>query len=226
MRLFEFDNPLESGPETLTSILLTINSQCSNILSIYKETKKVLYRGFKLTDPILIGESPINRKPIDMPLKYQTKIDYLLKQSGFKALRNNSIFCTSNFYTAKYYGLGNPYVIFPLNGFDFTFSKAQDLYQEFEKMKTNYMYDPESGETVEVDDEDYDNDEDDIYYALENNFLGTFEFQKDNLSKALKYENEVYIHGKYIAVKCHGENIDIMNNLLRFSIFPLGLDKI
>lgn len=108
-----------------------LQSHCSDALKIFIKEKKFLYRGISedassQLGQVFIGHSPKNRKPLDSTLASQVELDQMLQKAGFIALRNNSIFCTSLDDSAIEYG--TPYIIFPVNGFKYTWStKLADL---------------------------------------------------------------------------------------------------
>jgi hypothetical protein len=109
-----------------------IEENCSTFLKYSKENKKFLYRGSKDDyKTYSLNRSRNNRKPIDSSLKAQRECDKSLLSQGFKALRGNSIFCSSDYNHASNYG--NVRVIFPVNGFNFSWSKKHKdlvLYDE------------------------------------------------------------------------------------------------
>jgi hypothetical protein len=124
MRLLEFDNIsiAESDIEAL------IKTNCSEALKICQTTHKAIYRGMGIYGggPYeFISDTPKQRrKPTLNSDRFQAFIDDILYANGFKALRSNSIFCTSNREMASEYG--NIYVIFPFDGFSMTGNKFHD----------------------------------------------------------------------------------------------------
>lgn len=152
-----------------------IETNCSDILKVYRKYKNVFYHGDKKNLKNKIFKTPINRIPVDTEPKMQKEIDYRLKAAGFIALRSNSVFATSSFGDAWTYGSvsGSLYVIFPLNGFDWTTSnKLSDFY--------------------------YDLVDSGFGYEVEDNFVKKYRFQNTNIATPLKNGNEIYIHGRYI----------------------------
>lgn len=110
----------------------------SNVLS----SENLLYRGLtnlpsgRTNEPTLFGKRIINsftceprknRVSLSMPTRTHEIIDdYLLKEFKFRA-RSNVIFCTGNKRHAG--GYGEPYAIFPYDGYKFVWSdKSEDLY--------------------------------------------------------------------------------------------------
>lgn len=102
-------------------------SDCSQSIEAMKSAKKFLYRG--ITNPehgIFVGRSRDNRDTRDSSSMLSGKVDEILKAGGLTAIRSNSIFCTSVLSDANFYG--TQYIIFPKNGFDFTWSpKVSDF---------------------------------------------------------------------------------------------------
>lgn len=184
MKLLEFD-------VSLSKFSYIIESDCSNILKIFRSCNKVLFRGIKSEKSIINGQSPINRKPMDTTLDLQELIDSKLRAAGFKALRSNSIFCASDYFSTEYYG--NPYIIFPINGFDFSFCRYADLHEELKLSKQE----------------------------LENlspeEFVSTLKYNNTNIKIALKKSMEICIHGNYIAVS-YDEYKNQLDNFLDFDI--------
>lgn len=110
-------------PQSMIDIL---NRDCSDFLKVVKETKQFLYRGLNNTESVFEGRTRIDRSPRNSNKQVSDRYDEALKNFGFKALRSNSIFTTSDFNFADNYG-SNIYLIFPKNGFDFTYSNKKDL---------------------------------------------------------------------------------------------------
>jgi GNAT superfamily N-acetyltransferase len=161
-----------------------IKTNCTQILNIYKQLNMILYRGIKTTQDYFKAQSPINRPPRDTDEKNQIMIDDKLESSGFKALRRNSIFTSSFKMGVEYYG--EIYVIFPEDGFDFTWSSLiADLYQEYTDINSKF----------------YEDFTDDLINMSNNRFIYTFAFQKSNIVGAIKSGYEILIHGKYVAIK-------------------------
>lgn len=103
-----------------------IRSRCSNALDAYQHYGNCLYRGLsgKSSTPLVFKSHSIeNRLARDSDPVASKLIDTYMKRMGFKALRSNSIFTTSIIGATKTYG--DSYAIFPVNGFDFTFSESQ-----------------------------------------------------------------------------------------------------
>jgi hypothetical protein len=189
--------------EGIDRIIATLDKECGESLQAIKAAGSFLYRGIRVggttTSPtwkprILQGNSPTifkassrtNRKPVDTPNQIQNMIDGALEATGFKALRSNSIFCSGYKAAAMNYGI--PYLIFPLDGFDFTWSKAYaDLYSDIiEDLESNeehrelffYRFEYDPGEWI-FDIARYDN---------------------ASLVTAIKSNHEIMIRGEYYAI--------------------------
>lgn len=107
----------------------TIVPNCSEILTVYNSTKKVLYRGSsRAPSTAFVGRSLENREPKDSNKSAQELFDTALTALGIKALRRNSIFATADFTRAERYGV--PYIILPVNGFNFSYTSSHDLVLE------------------------------------------------------------------------------------------------
>ena len=102
-----------------------IEKECGDFLKDVKTTKRFLYRGMSGSAPVLIGFPHEHRQPKDTKSKNQELFDERLKMCGFKALRSNSIFTTGNRSQAINYGDG-VYLIFPKDGYDFTWSPIHE----------------------------------------------------------------------------------------------------
>lgn len=161
--------------EQFKQAMENIVRRCSLSIHAFRKTQKLLYRGFKGESNLaFMRESPINRRPKDVPMNVQTFVDMRLAENGFKALRSNSIFCTSDYGQATFYG--NVYVIFPIDNFaNITWSsKFHDLVEFAGR---------------------YDN----LFDIPENRFIDELGYKKNDLQSALLNKNEIMLHGKYIA---------------------------
>lgn len=114
---------------TLEQLTDYVNEHCKEYVQQNPNwIKRPLYRGIKLSGLKGIQIRPIrqDRKPRDSSNLVQTQIDDYLSANGFKALRGNSIFCTSSQGSA--FEFGKVFVIFPIGHFDFTWNpKFDDL---------------------------------------------------------------------------------------------------
>lgn len=134
MRFYNYTNTFEKIKEILTK-------ECSEILSIYKRSKKVFYRGTKHEVKSIQEFIPKNdRKPKDTPIKLSNYLDeFFNKNFGWKA-RSEGIFATPNEMQAQEYtkliSLNTslpPDIFFPVNGFKFIWSKEiKDLFADID----------------------------------------------------------------------------------------------
>ncbi len=109
---------------TTLKLFSYIDKHCSSVVATVRSTKKVLYRGMDQDAPYFIGHPRKNRHPKDSSTSSQKQLDKLLSSLGFTALRQNSLFVTSNPNFAAQYG--DIYVIFPKDPFTFTWSSEYD----------------------------------------------------------------------------------------------------
>jgi hypothetical protein len=197
--------PPEISEEDIYTALEYIDENCSEFLTALKGTETFLYRGldpkFSKT-PLFKTQSPINRNPTGQSQPQQAMLDLFLKTSGFTALRTNSILCTTAESQAREFGL--IYIIFPINGFSFTWSKkipdigsskilANELYNCYSVKKYSIKNIPSREES--------------------DKFINDFGFKNNNLSEALLSGNEIAIHGEYIAISRY--YIDLISNYFK-----------
>ena len=121
MRLHEIENQFDS---VWHDHILT---ECSDIVKLYKSNPdKVFYRGLKGDLPYIFkDQSRSNRTPRDSVVWISQLYDMSLAKLGVNALRSNSIFVTSDPDSAIAYG--RVYVIFPVNGFDYSYTNWRDI---------------------------------------------------------------------------------------------------
>jgi hypothetical protein len=200
VRLFEFEQQELEIDNTLASIA----KECSNILAIYKKTETVAYRGIPgiRLQGIFSGVSPENRAPKHTPKETDMIINKALDQAGFSARRDNSIFVTSELSTAKTYAEyddGETYVIFPVNGFKFTYSrKHKDLTLGLGFVTADYA----TEENPDVRNNKH------VTWKMKHayidlgpkGFCNHLGFTSTNIEYALQNDLEIYIKGKYYAI--------------------------
>lgn len=106
-------------------LVKTIAKECSKAIAFYRKAETVLFRGIsKSAGDAFVGRSWENREPKDSSAELQKYYDMILKKNGFKALRSNSIFTTSDINQASNYG--DLYIIFPKNGSAFHWNRNVD----------------------------------------------------------------------------------------------------
>ena len=156
-----------------------IAPNCSESISACKNGGRFMYRGFSSAQPVVRGRSWNDREPVDSDYELSIRFDKMLKALGFKALRSNSIFVTSSLKTASYFGTS--YIIFPVNGFNYTYTSFKDL-----------SLNPESEDTL--GNEWMTSDDPQVFYQ---------EFHPKNKDLAVAIANgvEIYVNGQYYALK-------------------------
>jgi hypothetical protein len=156
-----------------------IAPNCSESIAACKNGGRFMYRGFNSNQPVVRGRSWDNRVAVDSDPELSRRFDDMLKKLGFKALRSNSIFVTSMFRTAKYFG--TPYIVFPTNGFNYTYTSFMDL-----------ALSPESEGTL--GNEWMTNNDPRVFYE-------EFHPRNKDLAVAINQGVEIYINGQYYALK-------------------------
>ncbi len=195
------------------SIINTIQTKCSDILSVYQKNQVYLYHGGKLGDTPQMFKTEKKRIPKDTPENIQKFVDQLLKKAGFTALRSNSLFCTGDINEAWGYGSYNaPYIIFPFNGFQFTWSKIINDFTLYFGLTDMFIANE--------------------YFALVNGipkptktltdmtpkqFISKFKFSNTNITAAIKSKQEILISGKFIAVPLIPKNKKILTKFLKLN---------
>lgn len=133
MKIIEFlsENRVISITKPDDSTFKRIKSECSKIIGVYKNSKKFLYRGEQDAQTPQIFKAWIHkdRKPVEMPIDRHNDFNKTLSSLGFDSHRGNSIFTTGSKSIAKEWG--RPCVIFPTDGYKFTW---------FDNDSTEYIY--------------------------------------------------------------------------------------
>lgn len=120
---------IEHYDPDLYKILSLIKRDCKVFLQDVKTSDDFLYRGIRKTPGRYFkGASRNSRRVKDSSNEIQKFIDMVLKAAGFTALRSNSIFTTTSKSNAG--GYGDTFLIFPIDGFQFTYSNHRDLYSD------------------------------------------------------------------------------------------------
>jgi hypothetical protein len=107
----------------------TLKKNASDALAAAKSTG-FLYRGTKQKVPdLFLGTPWLQRKPRDTKASDQKKIDELLTQAGYQALRSNSVFASGALAQAAVYG--KVYMVFPFNEAKITWNtKYNDFWSD------------------------------------------------------------------------------------------------
>lgn len=234
-----------AGNPKVDAFVQKIETECSEIVSVYRKSKEVLMRGVKGGTSMVAfqGRSWNDRRPLDSDKMLQQIYDLYLKSKGFKALRSNSIFTTTNFYQAA--GYGKVYFIFPKNGFSFHWCTERSDVQ---------LNDPEQLIRTDLTN-DVAEDADDWYYEKYGKSSKIWNIYDDpirllaelekikypkkyklidlidragikhdfgptekNLSAALKSGHEVVVSGEYYAVKVDSELAKYVLNILGIKV--------
>lgn len=169
-------NDIFASDEKMQELCDYIKKNCSDILTIYQTIGKYLFRGVNGMPLVFLANPRTDRKPRDSSMEFQVVIDNKLRTVGFKALRSNSIFCCGNQqYASKY---GNNYIIFPRNGFNYTWSESLcDYYQQAKDNKVVAHNTLPPKEYVEK-----------------------YKFKDTDIEKAIKSGHEIYINEPYVAI--------------------------
>lgn len=97
-----------------------ITRHCGQALEIMRAVKNPLFRGIDIRVPYFFGHPRENRPSFGGDPDLMELIDGKLASAGFKALRHNSIMCSGS--ATKAFQFGETYLVFPRDGFDFTWS--------------------------------------------------------------------------------------------------------
>ncbi len=140
----------------------TVLKECSEIIDIYNDVGKVLYRGSKShSASSIIKVYPRNdRRPLDMPIYISNALDDEFYQMFDWKPRSEGVFCTSDYNVASSYSNNYDrmaYVFFPKNGFKFLWSTDfEDLFSD--------VFDCNNDDYKTFDDDNDDEDEEDYDY--------------------------------------------------------------
>lgn len=120
------------GKKPVEHYLKLLETHCSRSLAASRATGALLYRGMRGGKPwAFVAQSRSDRRAKDTPQSTQELMDRFLGAAGFKALRGNSIFVTSDAGEAQ--GYGSLYVIFPWDTAAVTWNRRiKDFYDRFE----------------------------------------------------------------------------------------------
>lgn len=224
MRLFEFELPknINQEPIPIPDVIAFIKKHCSNFINDgVTKSNKFLYRGVSenkvKSEKSFIGKSldfrPSSIRNNEVNIKYQIIFDLLLKYAGFDALRTNSIFCTSNINTASsYIGKdGNTFIIFPMNGFKYTYSdihSGKSAYQfKYDKLHFNVYYNIDATQTPNSN---FQKEVINNIKLICNKFIKENKLHKTNISKAMIVNDDIWFTGQYVAVNI--EYYDILES--------------
>lgn len=125
------DNPYE---ERFKSVILPkLEANCTEILDIYRRSKKFAYRGvygaYGMND--FVAGIRTDRRPGYLDVKTTDASNKAIQNLGGVAHRGNSIFCTAGYDLAASWGDSKPFIVFPKDGWQVTY---------FDKLGNSYMY--------------------------------------------------------------------------------------
>jgi len=189
----------------LSIVLKQIEHECSQIISFYKQQAygdsfNYFIRGSKRHQNTVVykGQSHVNRYPVDMADHHHNVVVNTMKKAGFKAHRGNSIFASGRPRT----WFGPPYIIFPVNGFHYSFSsKISDFYS---KMSFNPKF------YIALEHFTKKND----IEGMKNFYFKDLEYKIDKgLDEALDTRVEIMFSGQYYAI--HAERISQITSWIK-----------
>ena len=105
--------------DSVDRLKLIIESNCSEMLAAYRQTKKLLYRGLGSNEQVVITNIRSDRRPVEMYKPTHELLQTAFTEVGLKANRSNSIFCSCLQRTANEWGW-HTYVIFVKDGWSGT----------------------------------------------------------------------------------------------------------
>lgn len=117
--------PLEQNiPQSkIDDFINIVSTDCSEIISIYKQARGFIYRGVRTNHGAFKSTISKTRDPLHLDIDIHRNVNKIMKEMGFDAHRGNSIFASPNPETASSWGA--QYIIFPHNGFKYTWFKDQ-----------------------------------------------------------------------------------------------------
>jgi hypothetical protein len=197
-----------------------IQEKCSQIIDIYQDTEKLLYRGYGglVEKDIFISQSPINREPVDSSPTASEIFDLALQQDGIKALRSNSIFAVSKILRAVDYAKhhNQVFAIFPINSFDYCWNANDDdmvltdlgMLRTLEIRPTFYSTNDETFKAAKtkLENEVYESSNK-IKDEYAQKILDYFEPRNFDIRTAIMNAHEVWIHGSYIAIRNNKQDL-------------------
>lgn len=213
MRYFEITEQINKE-DNISTIVSTLLYECSDIIKEYKKTSKVLYHGMGEMGLNRISKSfgfvipRENRMPKNSSEEFQKAIDFYLVENKFKALRSNSYFTTSGIENTRLYG--KTFVVFPSNGYNFTwFKNVDDLYS----FDDEYLMNVQDYYETKIDDTMSPNQKEEIKKKINkkviSDIMAKAQPSKMNLNLAIDSGHEIMFTGKfyYVDYKYFSDNI-------------------
>lgn len=126
----EFEkSKVNDRPVKMDNMFKALAKHCKEIIKVYKELnrndfnrEKFLFRGIKASDDALYGKPFDARKPKDSNRDLHDLVNGTINRLGFEANRENAMFVSGDRGQASNYG--SLYIMFPVDGFKFTWSKT------------------------------------------------------------------------------------------------------
>lgn len=116
-------------PVKMDNLFKALAKHCKEIIKVYKELnrnnfarEKFLFRGIKSSDDAVYGKPFEARKPKDSNRDLHDLVNGTINNLGFEANRENAMFVSGDRGQASNYG--SLYIMFPMDGFKFTWSKT------------------------------------------------------------------------------------------------------
>lgn len=116
-------------PVKMDNLFKALAKHCKEIIKVYKELnrnnfdrQKFLFRGIKSSDDAVYGKPFDARKPKDSNRDLHDLVNGTINNLGFEANRENAMFVSGDRGQASNYG--SLYIMFPMDGFKFTWSKT------------------------------------------------------------------------------------------------------
>lgn len=196
MRINEVDPSTSSTDEKI----LQVQKECSDIIKVYKTSRKRLSHGTDDVGEILYGVTRDNREPHHTPIEIQKNVDEKLAAMGFTALRSNSLFCSVG-WTDTEYG-DNTYDVFPGNGFTYS-PLVEDLSLFWRLLGEDEFGDDDDTDEYGVPRKRVRGEKYTWQAAMKmtpQEFVKLYKFRNTNIRAALKSDAEVLIRGKFYLV--------------------------
>lgn len=133
MRIYEIDSNHEYSDSSsiIENLINKLETECSDILQVYRTANAVFYRGEKTTKYFFMKQIRQDRKPVEFNEEAHILLHKIMLQHGIKATRMNSIFCTGRQSIADSWG--DIFVIFPKDGWSASwFSKTKQHYSFYD----------------------------------------------------------------------------------------------
>jgi hypothetical protein len=181
MKICEIENstPLERL-EMAEMVANNIQDNCSTAIKSFNVCQNLLFSGiYNHTEFSFTSHSPEHRTPRGMSKEQQLYLDSCLRIMGFTALRSNSMFCIADYMQAK--NFGELYIIFPCDGFSFTWSKKRKYMSWI-----NTPHGPLLASRADA-----------------SATISIFGLKNKNFVNAVNSGNEILIHGDYYALKVY-----------------------